>query len=420
MKEEWWNGRQTEIRPGLERIDALLERLGRPERGLPVVHVAGTNGKGSTAAMIATGLEAQGFRVGLFTSPDLGEINERVMINRQPIAEEVWDRLGQTVEDAGWGLPDTPTFFEAVTALGFLAFQEAQVDVAVVEVGLGGRLDSTNIVPPPRLAVITPVAYDHMDRLGSTIEAIAWEKAGILKAPSPLVLARQPYPSAEAVILSRARQLGIRWVRPEGETGHDGEVARYRSPAGTVVEVPLAGRYQADNLATAWTALEVLHAGGYCPDLEAARLALQRFQWPGRFQVVERQPLVVFDGAHNPHGIAAVVETLQQPPWRRYRWQLVFAALSDKPGLAMWESLASRVAGGVITEVPSARRTPVSEWAGRLPATFSVEPDPLKALAVALARVEREEGDAILVTGSLALLAHLNRADALRALLSRR
>ncbi|MBX5466850.1 MAG: bifunctional folylpolyglutamate synthase/dihydrofolate synthase [Firmicutes bacterium] len=401
------------MRPGLERIQWLMERLGHPERAVPVVHVAGTNGKGSTSAMIAAALRGQGWKVGLYTSPDLGRINERVMIDGAPLDEATWDRLADQVEAVGWDLPETPTFFEAVTALGFLAFREAGVDVAVLEVGLGGRLDATNVVPNPRLTVITPVAYDHMDRLGNTIEAIAGEKAGILKPGAPLVLATQPYPAAARVIRERAQALEVPVFSPRGQAEALGDRVRYQSPEGRAVEAALAGRYQAENLATAWTAVEVLHRLGFCPDLDAAARALRHVEWPGRFQVVSRRPLVVIDGAHNPHGVAALCDTLGQPPWSRYQWQVVFAALQDKPGPAMAAQLAQVAAGLWVTEVPGERRTPATALAAAVGAT--PVPDPMAAFQKACDAARKREGTAVLVTGSLALLAWLRRAGAWNA-----
>ncbi|AUW93156.1 bifunctional folylpolyglutamate synthase/dihydrofolate synthase [Sulfobacillus thermotolerans] len=404
MKENWWADlERNKIRPGLERIGSLLEKLGHPERGYPIVHVAGTNGKGSTAALIADALTSQGYRVGLTVSPDLGHINERVMLNRQPMDPALWDQLGQVIEDAGRNMPDVPTFFEAVTAMAFLAFHYWQVDIAVVEVGLGGRLDATNIIDPPCLSVITPVAFDHMDRLGYTIEAIAGEKAGIIKAGSAVVLGPQPYPAARAVIMEKARGLQVPIVEPHwfpvvGPDGIDGI-----SPHGPI-HVPLLGAYQVQNVATAYAAMETLAAKGWVKDWSRILTQWSHFSWPGRFQVMQREPLWVIDGAHNPHGIGALVETLKLAPYRDMRWTIVFGALADKPAgemLQMLKPLAHRV---IVTRIPSERAGDPLQWREMVPSATFID-DPWEAVQAALAEAKAQE--AVLATGSLALLGYL-------------
>ncbi|PSR37600.1 MAG: bifunctional folylpolyglutamate synthase/dihydrofolate synthase [Sulfobacillus thermosulfidooxidans] len=404
MKENWWADlERNKIRPGLERIGSLLEKLGHPERGYPIVHVAGTNGKGSTAALIADALTSQGYRVGLTVSPDLGHINERVMLNRQPMDPALWDQLGQVIEDAGRNMPDVPTFFEAVTAMAFLAFHYWQVDIAVVEVGLGGRLDATNIIDPPCLSVITPVAFDHMDRLGYTIEAIAGEKAGIIKAGSAVVLGPQPYPAARAVIMEKARGLQVPIVEPHwfpvvGPDGIDGI-----SPHGPI-HVPLLGAYQVQNVATAYAAMETLAAKGWVKDWSRILTQWSHFSWPGRFQVMQREPLWVIDGAHNPHGIGALVETLKLAPYRDMRWTIVFGALADKPAGEMLQMLKPWAHRVIVTRIPSERAGDPLQWREMVPSATFID-DPWEAVQAALAEAKAQE--AVLATGSLALLGYL-------------
>ena len=404
MKENWWEGlERIRMRPGLERIRALLEALGNPQKGYPIIHVAGTNGKGSTAALIAAALESQGLRVGLTVSPDMGRINERVMLNRQPVSEELWDQFGEAVEQAGRKFPDVPTFFEAVTALAFLAFRHWRVDIAVVEVGLGGRLDATNIIDSPYLAVITPVAFDHMDRLGHSIEAIAGEKAGIIKPGSQLVLARQPYPRAAEIIRARATQDGVpvvesTWwpeVQAHGIVGH--------SPAGPLF-VPLLGAYQKDNVATAFAAVEVMASQNLIQDWPRVLQAWAHFSWPGRFQILHRQPLWIVDGAHNPHGIAGVVDTLKLEPYRHYRWTVVFSALADKPAGEMLRLLMPSAHRVILTEVPSERGGDPHPLL-KVASDAEIIRDPWEAVQRAF--VVTEPDQAILTTGSLALLSYI-------------
>ncbi|MCY0908842.1 MAG: bifunctional folylpolyglutamate synthase/dihydrofolate synthase, partial [Sulfobacillus thermotolerans] len=307
------------------------------------------------------------------------------------------------IEDAGRNMPDVPTFFEAVTAMAFLAFHYWQVDIAVVEVGLGGRLDATNIIDPPCLSVITPVAFDHMDRLGYTIEAIAGEKAGIIKAGSAVVLGPQPYPAARAVIMEKARGLQVPIVEPHwfpvvGPDGIDGI-----SPHGPI-HVPLLGAYQVQNVATAYAAMETLAAKGWVKDWSRILTQWSHFSWPGRFQVMQREPLWVIDGAHNPHGIGALVETLKLAPYRDMRWTIVFGALADKPAgemLQMLKPLAHRV---IVTRIPSERAGDPLQWQEMVPSATFID-DPWEAVQAALAEAKAQE--AVLATGSLALLGYL-------------
>lgn len=410
MKENWWEGQSRfGIRPGLERISALMERLGHPERQVPLIHVAGTNGKGSVSAMVTQALMSQGWRVGLTVSPDLGQINERVMIDRVPLDETLWDQWGAEVEEAGRDMEDVPTFFEAVTALAFLAFARSQVDIAVIEVGLGGRLDATNIIPAPILSIITPIALDHTDRLGPTVTAIAGEKAGILKAGSELVLARQTFPEAREVILTKAAALGVPVYEPAGRASMTPAGPELSTVDGPVF-VPLRGAYQTGNLETAWTAIKRLESGGWIPRVDEAIRSLRRVEWPGRFQVVSDDPLIVVDGAHNPHGIDGVAETLALAPWNQRRWHLLFGVLADKPGASMLQRLLPLVEDVVLTRIPGERGSDPVRLQSDVPDVKKpVVADSLTdAVRLARARVNGPD-EALLVVGSLSLLMHLNQ-----------
>lgn len=418
MKDTWWNGTPVgRMKLGLDRMRRLMDRLGHPEARYPIVHVAGTNGKGSTVAMLAAALRAQGWRVGTTISPDLGFINERVQIDGVPLAPAQWDRLGEQVERAGADLTDTPSFFEAVTALAFLAFAEHRVDLAVVEVGLGGRFDATNVVPAPLLTVITPIALDHTDRLGHTPQQIAAEKAAIIKPGSRVVVAEQPYPEAMEVIRRAAAAAGVPLLAadPDWPGESDGTGSRLRPPGHEPVWVPLMGRYQVSNLRTVWTALEVLHRRGWLPSWDRARQGLAAVRWPGRFEVVSRRPLQVWDGAHNLHGMQALVDTLRAEPWRQVRWQAVFGVLTDKPGVAMAQGLAQVTERLVLTRVPGERGTDPHVLRNALPrgrsaAEVVVVDDPLAAVRDLERTLGPDQG--IVCCGSLALLAHLRVAKA--------
>ncbi len=415
MKENWWEGlERVGMRPGVERIAALLAQLGDPQTQYPIIHVAGTNGKGSTASLVTSALISQGYRVGLTVSPDLGQINERVTINQVPIHADLWDSLGHEIEAAGEILDDIPTFFEAVTALAFLAFARQEVDVAVVEVGLGGRLDATNVIPPPIVSIITPIAFDHQERLGSTITAIAAEKAGILKPGTRLVLAKQPFLEAGEVVRERAESLGISMVEPRVFGAVDGRGVFWSDPEMGDVTVPLLGAYQVENVATARAAIGVLQELGWISDIARVKDAWAEAHWPGRFQVVERDPLWVIDGAHNPHGVLGLINTLQRRPWNQYRWHLIFGVLSDKPGARMLEALLPYVESVTLTQVPSERGAdPEPLWEqfqARKPIT--VIRDPWDAVRRLQSTVSPGGTQAVLVCGSLSLLSYLNQRRA--------
>ncbi len=322
---------------GLERIRALLGRLGQPQRSFRVVHIAGTNGKGSTAAMIESGLRAAGYSTGLYTSPHLIRFNERVMINGREIGDDDFVRAVGEVRAASEPLAANgdrqrhPTFFESVTAVAFCAFRSAAVDWAVVEAGLGGRLDATNVVQP-ELAVITPIDFDHEAFLGKSAGSIAAEKAGILKLGGKAVFASQR-PQAAQVLDGRAAELGVPVVR----VGQDwmAEVAasregfyrfQARKPAGETlaVELPLAGEHQISNALTAIAALDALGV-----EWPAIVQGIGQVRWAGRLQFIEGRPLILLDAAHNPGGARVLARFLEQHH-RGRRIHLIYGSSRDK------------------------------------------------------------------------------------------
>ncbi|MGH9592445.1 MAG: bifunctional folylpolyglutamate synthase/dihydrofolate synthase, partial [Bryobacteraceae bacterium] len=304
---------------GLERIRAVLEALGNPEGAFRAIHVAGTNGKGSTCAMIDAGLRAAGVRTGLFTSPHLIEPTERIQIDGIAVSREAFERAFNVVHEAAetLDLDCHPTYFETVTAMAFWLFREMRVNTAVVEVGLGGRLDSTNTVQPA-LAVITPIDFDHEAYLGHTIEAIASEKAGILKAAVPVVFARQR-PEAAAVLEARAAQLRVPVSRAEEFEIRDLEIDARGSRFSGIV-CPLAGEHQVDNTVTAALALRTL---GISTD------GIAEARWPGRLEHVAPNPDIILDGAHNPAGARALAGYIERFYRGRKLW-LIYGAMRDK------------------------------------------------------------------------------------------
>ncbi|HYP13706.1 MAG TPA: folylpolyglutamate synthase/dihydrofolate synthase family protein [Bryobacteraceae bacterium] len=320
------------IKFGLEGIQALLRELGNPHLGYPTIHVAGTNGKGSTCAMIESSLRTAGTRTGLYTSPHLIDPTERIQIDGVPVSRAefagVFDRVHEAAERlvANGTLEHHTTYFETVTAMGFMLFREAKVEVAVIETGLGGRLDATNVVNP-ELCVITPIDFDHEAFLGSSLESIAAEKAGILKPAVPLVLAPQR-PEAEAVVAARAHDLRVP-IQRVADKGLSGVLFE---PYGSQFEVdglqircPLPGEHQVQNAATAVTALK--HLG--VPN-EAIERGVAGTTWPGRLERVATGPDIVLDGAHNPAGARALARYIESfHAGRRPVW-LVYGTMRDK------------------------------------------------------------------------------------------
>lgn len=310
-------------RMGLEKVDTLLEWLGHPERAYPVVHVAGTKGKGSTAAMISSMLHRSGYRVGLYTSPHLVSLRERIMIDGEPIPKADLCRMANAIREPVEAMSQHPaggpeSFFDVWTALAFLYFAEQRIDIGVIEVGLGGRLDSTNVVQPA-VCVITPLGLDHTDRLGHTLPEIAGEKAGIIKDGVPVVISPQ-MPEALAVIRetcdrrhNRLIEVGrdIRFVIRRADTERQIFDAQGWKGRYTALEIPLLGTYQVVNATAAIGAVETLREQGFRVTEQGIAEGLKSVRWPGRLQVVEKHPWLVLDGAHNVLAAHTLVQSVR-------------------------------------------------------------------------------------------------------------
>ncbi len=341
----------------LDRMHSLLRHLGHPEQRLKIIHVAGTKGKGSTSAMLASILRQAGYRTGLFTSPHLVYVEERVQVDGQPISRadltQCMRRVARAVEAVESEHRSGTTFFEIITALGFLHFAEVRADFAVVEVGLGGRLDSTNVCTP-LVSVITSISLDHVLQLGNTLPAIATEKAGIIKPGRP-VISGATHPEAAEVISQIASERGV----PLATLGVDFQF-RYRpgrvsntqqiQPRVTVtvqneiwpeLELPLFGEHQAANAAIAIACVSELRRNGVFIPLEAVRDGLAQVQWPARLEIVSQSPLVVLDCAHNVASIQAAVEALKTT-FSSSRQGLIFACSRDKDWQGMLAELVPR------------------------------------------------------------------------------
>jgi len=326
----------NELRPGakfsLDTMATLLAALGNPERRRRFIHVAGTNGKGSTSAMIANALTHAGLKTGLYTSPHLSEPTERIQIDGQPVTDaefvSAFDQVHKCAEMlvADGQIPSHPSYFETVTAMALSIFRESDCDISVIEVGLGGRLDATNVIDP-ELTVITPVSFDHEAYLGNTLEAIAGEKTGILTPGVPLVLGPQA-PVAEQVILDRARRVRCPLIVVESAKVStvvcDAEGCEFTYD-GTRYRCALAGRHQIDNALAAILACQELAI-----PVAAIQAGLETISWPGRLERVRRNPDLVLDGAHNPAGAAALAEYIREFYQDRRPVWLIYGAMRDK------------------------------------------------------------------------------------------
>jgi len=333
----------------LTRIRTLLAALGDPHLKGRFVHVAGTNGKGSTCAMIESGLRAAGFRTGLYTSPHLAEPTERIQINGLPVSKEEFaagfERVHECAESlmAAGQIDQHPSYFETVTAMAFV-MQAPVCQWIVLEVGLGGRLDATNVVEP-RLCVITPVDFDHEAWLGRSIELIAFEKAGILKPGVPAVITPQRA-EADAVIRARAAELDVQLTDPRDWPIEHAQIDRAGSRfelRGLAIHCPLAGEHQIENARTAAVALETLGVAG-----AAIQDGIENARWPGRLERVSRDPEIILDGAHNPAGARALAAYVD----RFYAGEtltLIYGAMRDKAVEEVAGTLFPRFARVIVT-----------------------------------------------------------------------
>jgi dihydrofolate synthase / folylpolyglutamate synthase len=411
------------IVPSLERISALAALLGDPQRACPVIHVTGTNGKTSTARMTETLLRARGLRTGLFTSPQLSSMRERICIDGEPLSPEdfaaAYDEVAPYAAMVD-GQHQVPlSFFEVLTGMAFAAFADAPVDVAVIEVGLGGTWDATNIADGA-VAVVTPIALDHTAYLGDTVGAIATEKAGIIKPGAAAVLATQP-PDAAGPLLFRAAEVGASVVR-EGEdfgvTGRElavgGQRLALRGLAGTYFDLflPLFGEYQASNAACALAAVEAFSGTGDGLDEELVVTAFQTVTAPGRLEVVRRSPVMIVDSAHNPAGMAMSIAAVTEA-FGFGELVAVLAVSADKDVAGILAEMEPVVSTLVATTNSASRSMDADELAGLAAGVFG--PDRVVAAprlddAIDTATALADEagggpgpgGAGILITGSTA------------------
>jgi dihydrofolate synthase / folylpolyglutamate synthase len=410
----WWFGRvdfeRRTPQPGdlkLDRMHELLRRLGDPHTKFQSIHVAGSKGKGSTCAMLESVLRQAGHRTGLFTSPHLTDVRERIQVQHELISETELAAVADTIRPVVESLEvegQRPTFFEVTTALGFMHFARQEVELAVVEVGLGGRFDATNVLTP-LVSVITSISLDHVAILGETLEQIAFEKAGIIKPGVPVVSGViKPGPDKVIERIAAERQA------PVFRRGIEFSYRRSAPPAEVVsvqtehlqVEFKphLYGEHQAANAAVAVATLDVLAERGISTSVSEIRKGLESVEWPARFEIVETKPLAILDCAHNVASAEALARTLNERFAGRPR-SLIFAASSDKDVEGMFRVLAPQFEKVFLTRSESPRAIPPDELARALPAgTASAGfADPLAAWAAAQAETLAE--GLVVIAGSV-------------------
>ena len=391
--------------PSLRRIRELTGALGDPQKHLKFVHIAGTNGKGSCAAMLSSVLRAAGYRTGLFTSPYLYRFNERMQVNGREIGDEALIRCVSAVRERAEKMVEHPTEFELITAAAFVWFLSEKCDIVVLETGLGGRFDATNVIDAPECSVIMNIGLDHTAILGGTLEQIAAEKAGIIKAGSPCALYAQSEGVTE-VFRSRGAELGcgLRISEPTALScvfdSLEGQVFEYR---GKQYALGLLGEHQLRNAAVVIEAAELLRGRGWKIDADAVEHGLYAASWPGRFELCSEEPYFIVDGGHNPQCAAAVRESLLRyfPDTRRV---VLCAMMRDKDSMGFFSALDPAADEYVCTTVGGERALGAGELAG-LAESFGkpVTVCPDAADAVALARERAGEDGMVCATGSLYL-----------------
>jgi dihydrofolate synthase/folylpolyglutamate synthase len=399
------------IKLGLETIRSLLTSLDHPERRFHALHIGGTNGKGSTAAIVASVLASAGYRVGLYTSPHLVDFRERIRVNGEPIPE---DRVARLTDDLRTACPPelNPTFFEFTTAMAFRHFAEAGVDAAVLEVGLGGRYDATNVITP-LVSCITTVSFDHEEFLGHDLASIAFEKAGIIKPLVPVVTGSLPGEAARVVeVVAKDQQAPLYRSGKDFSTlgRHPGD-CRFNGRRWTLpgLHCPLQGTHQLDNLGCALMMTELAAERGLVIPEQAVRDGVSNVQWEGRLETVEREPLLLLDGAHNPAAADALSDYLRQlrtrPAHPNCSVILLVGMMRDKDHAGFLRALVPLADQIVLTQAEMARSATVDTLRAAIPSEGPpVHLAPAVADALALARRLARPSDVICVTGSLMII----------------
>lgn len=394
------------IKLSLGRIKELLRLLGDPQNNFPSIHIAGTNGKGSTAAYLSCISGKAGFKTGLYTSPHLIRFNERIQVSGRPISDKEMQRIAAKVRRAAKrmsGHDRTLTFFEFTTAMAFLYFKERSVDIGIIETGMGGRFDATNVITP-LASVITNIGLDHTDYLGTKVEDIAFEKAGIIKRGVPVITAEEKA-GALRVIEKASRQKGARLFnighdftpkkRPKGGLDYSGIELEIKG-----LTPGLRGAHQLKNAACALAAVEVLQERGFKIPVKSIRQGLKETVWPARIEVVSKRPLVILDAAHNPGGALTLANALKG--FRYKNLTLVLGIMADKDIRGMLSCLAP-LADRIIACAPETDRAASPDVIIRMLKPFSKPAVAMGSVKDALAEALKgaRKGDAVCVTGSI-------------------
>ena len=395
----------TFCKPGLERISELCSALGHPERELKFVHVAGTNGKGSFSCMLESVLRNAGYKTGLYTSPYIKEFGERMRVMGENIPNERLAEVTSYVRPIADAMEDKPTEFELITAIAFEYFKRCGCEVVVLEAGMGGRLDSTNVIENPLLSVITGIALDHTAFLGDTVEKIAAEKAGIIKDKAPVLFGGTDA-KALAVIRSAAAERGselytVDYGKIENLTSSI-EGSKFDFGAYQDIEISLAGLYQPKNAASVLTAIDILRSRGLEIPEKAVRSGLLSARWPARFEVISKEPLVIFDGAHNPEGVSAAVESIKHY-FGKKKIYVLSGVLADKDHAFIARKIAE-VASRAYTITPdNPRALSAKEYAAELRknGTFAEPYDSIREAFFAARNDAKADNTALVCLGSL-------------------
>ena len=400
---EAWTGRK----PGLSRTLELLRRVGDPHKQLKFVHITGTNGKGSTASLVASVLKSAGLRVGLFTSPHLWTFHERFRVNGADMPDEALGRITEQVLEAGKGMEDPATEFELMTAVGMLYFREAECDIVVLEVGLGGRLDSTNVIPAPEAAVITNIGLEHTAELGNTRALIAEEKAGIIKPGCEVVLYHQSREVEEVVErVCKEQSCPLSYTAPDTlellSSDREGQVFRYRGKG--PYRIGLLGRYQLNNAQTAIEAVEALRRKGWHISEEALSQGLSAAVWPARMELARRSPDVILDGGHNPQCMEALANSLSKLYPAQKIWFLT-GVLADKDVQSMFAQITP-LARGFVTITPDSPRAMRAQDLADYLKSLGLDAVPCETTEEGLEKVLSlaESGDVVCICGSLYMI----------------
>ena len=401
-------------KPGLERISELLSRLGDPHKELKFVHITGTNGKGSVAAMLTATLNAAGYNVGRFTSPHLRFYNERINVAGKDISDEDLCRLAEEMKPAVEGMMEKPTEFELWTAMAMCYFKQRNCDIVVLEVGLGGRLDSTNVIPAPEVAVITNLALEHTEYLGDTIAKIAFEKAGIIKPGCDVVLYGQSE-EAQNVIRTKCTECGCSLTITDDtrqelhESTLEGQVFSYRERKN--LRLRLIGTYQYKNAAVALDAIDVLNKRGFAISEQAVVEGFANVIWPGRFEVLRHDPLVIVDGAHNPNGVEELAKCLNTYlPGKKVTF--LMGVLADKDYVSMLGSILPMARRFVAVKPESERALPSADLKNEIETRLNlpaIDGGTVKE-GIARALAQADEEDIIVIFGSLYQVGEVHEA----------